>query len=276
MNTNNRNVTINRIADESLDMFVKPRTVAIVGATEAVGSVGHALVANVVNSPFDGQVFAVNPKYSQVQGLPCFPSLASIPAQVDLAVIAIPAVNVPGVIGECVAKDVRGAIVISAGFREIGPAGAALEVQIRQQIAGSSLRIIGPNCLGVMSPVTGLNATFASSMMRRGSVALLSQSGAMLTSILDWSRVENVGFSHVISIGSMLDVGWGDLIDFLNDDPDTASIVIYMESIGNARAFLSAAREVTARKPIIVIKAGRTRDGGQSRGFAHRRPGRQR
>ena len=159
---------------------------------------------------------------------------------------------------------VRGAIVISAGFKEIGPAGAALEQEIRQLIAGKNLRVIGPNCMGVMSPVFKLNATFAASMARPGNVGLISQSGAMLSTILDWSDNENIGFSHVFSVGSMLDVGWGDLIEFLGDDPHTASIVIYMESIGNAKAFLSAAREVALQKPIIIIKAGRTENASKA------------
>jgi acetyltransferase len=177
---------------------------------------------------------------------------------VDLAVIVTPAKTVPGIVRQCVAAGVKGAIIISAGFKEIGPEGVALEQEILEEARRGNMRIIGPNCLGVMNPIGGLNATFASAMARPGSVGFISQSGALCTSILDWSFRENVGFSAFVSIGSMLDVGWGDLIYYLGDDPRTKSIVIYMESIGDARAFLSAAREVALTKPIIVIKPGRT------------------
>jgi acetyltransferase len=240
-----------------LEVFVRPRNVAVIGATEAPGSVGRALTANLLGSPFGGCVFPVNPKRATVLGQKAYPRLADVPAHVSLAVIATPAATVPGIIDECVAAKVDGAIIISAGFKEIGAAGAALEVQIRGRIVGERLRVIGPNCVGVMSPLTGINATFATGMMRPGRVGFISQSGAMLTAILDWSIDENIGFSHVVSTGSMLDVGWGDLIDFLGDDPQTSSILIYMESVGDARAFFSAAREVALQKPIVVIKAGR-------------------
>ena len=190
--------------------------------------------------------------------------MAELPTPADLAVIAVPAAGVRDVIEQCLRSGVNGAIIISAGFKEIGPAGAAMEAEIRQLIAGTKLRVIGPNCVGVMSPVTGLNATFAKTMAHSGKVAFISQSGALLTAILDWSLPENVGFSHIISVGSMLDVGWGDLIDFLGDDPHTGSIVMYMESVGNAKSFLSAAREVSLQKPIIVIKAGRSEKAAQA------------
>ena len=171
--------------------------------------------------------------------------------------VVTPADTVPEVIGESVELGIPGGIVISAGFKEIGEDGEELERQIAETIRGK-MRLIGPNCLGVMNPVRGLNATFAHTVARPGNVAFISQSGALCTAILDWSLRENVGFSAFVSIGSMLDVGWGDLIDYLGDDPRTQSIVIYMESIGDARSFLSAAREVALNKPIIVIKAGRT------------------
>ncbi len=241
-----------------LDVFVRPRSVAVIGATETPGTVGRALVENLLASTFGGRVFPVNPKRATVLGQTAYPRLADVPAEVDLAVIATPAATVPGIIRECIEADVQAAIIISAGFKETGSAGAALEAEIRQLIAGKRIRIIGPNCVGVMSPLTGINATFATGMMRPGRVGFISQSGAMLTAILDWSIDENVGFSHVVSTGSMLDVGWGDLIDFLGDDPQTSSILIYMESVGDARSFFSAAREVALQKPIVVIKAGRS------------------
>jgi acetyltransferase len=173
-------------------------------------------------------------------------------------VIATPAATVPGVIRECTAAGVKAAVIITAGFRETGSAGLALEQQILADARQGRMRIIGPNCIGLMNPLTGLNASFAASIARPGNVGFISQSGALCTSILDWSLREKVGFSAFVSVGSMLDIGWGDLIEYLGDDPHTHSIVIYMESIGDAGAFMTAAREVALNKPIIVIKAGRT------------------
>ena len=241
-----------------IEVFVRPHNLAIIGATEKPDSVGRSLVANLLGNPPSGELFLINPNRVAVLGHNCYRTLCDVPETVDLAIIAVPACGVPQVIGECLAAGVRGAIVISAGFKEIGAAGVALEQEIHRLIAGKKLRVIGPNCMGVMSPVAKLNATFVVSMARPGTVGLISQSGAMLSTILDWSDSENIGFSHVFSVGSMLDVGWGDLIDFLGDDPHTKSIVIYMESIGNAKSFLSAAREVALQKPIIIIKAGRS------------------
>ncbi|HLP87151.1 MAG TPA: bifunctional acetate--CoA ligase family protein/GNAT family N-acetyltransferase [Nostocaceae cyanobacterium] len=241
-----------------LDHIFAPRTVAVIGASEKLGSVGRTLLWNLISSPFGGTVFPVNPKHHSILGIKAYKSIFDIPEPVDLVVIATPAPSVPQIIADCVDQGVKGAIIISAGFKEAGAAGIALEQEIMHQARRGKIRIIGPNCLGVMNPISGLNATFASKTANKGNVGFISQSGALCTAILDWSYKENVGFSSFISIGSMLDVGWGDLIYYLGDDPNTKSIVIYMESIGDARSFLSAAREVALTKPIIVIKAGRT------------------
>lgn len=241
-----------------LDVIFAPKNVAVIGATEKPGSVGRTLLWNLISHPFGGTVFPVNPKRNSVMGIKTYPTIADVPDVVDLAIIATPAATVPGIIAECVDAGVKGAIAISAGFRETGSAGMELEQRILQELRRGDMRLIGPNCLGVINPHLGLNASFASSMPSPGKVGFISQSGALCTAILDWSFRENVGFSAFISIGSMLDVDWGDLIYYLGDDPHTESIVIYMESVGNARSFLSAAREVALTKPIIVIKAGRT------------------
>jgi acetyltransferase len=241
-----------------LDAIFKPDSVAVIGASDRPGSVGRAVLWSLVSSPFGGTVYPVSDKRSSVLGIKAYPNVEQIPETVDLAVIVTPADSVPGVIGQCVAAGVRGAIVISAGFKEHGEHGQELERQILEQLRDSHMRLIGPNCLGVMNPVSGLNATFAPNMARSGNVAFISQSGALCTAILDWAQKEVVGFSAFVSIGSMLDVGWGDLIDYMGNDPRTHSIVMYMESVGDARSFLSAAREVSLSKPIIVIKAGRT------------------
>src|SRR2546430_2906112 len=242
----------------SLNVIFEPKSIAVIGATEKAGSIGRTLLWNLISHPFGGTVFPLNPKQGSVLGIKAYPTLAALPQQVDLAVIATRAPTVPGIVAECVAAGVKGAIILSAGFKETGPAGAQMEQQILEQAHRGQLRIIGPNCLGVMSPLTGLNATFAGTMARPGHVGFISQSGALGTAVLDWSLSENVGFSAFISSGSMVDVGWGDLIDYLGSDPQTTSIVIYLETVGDARSFLSAAREVARSKPIIVLKAGRT------------------
>jgi len=249
---------------QPLDAIFRPETVAVIGATERPGSVGRTIMWNLVSSPFGGTVFPVNARRPNVLGIKAYPSVAEVPQQVDLAVIVAPAQAVPGIVSECVDAGVQGAIIISAGFRETGPGGAALEEQVLEEGRRGRMRIIGPNCLGVMNPNSGLNATFAGNIARPGSVGFLSQSGALLTAILDQSFRENVGFSAFVSVGSIMDVGWGDLIYYLGDDPKTKSIVMYMESIGDARSFLSAAREVALTKPIIVIKAGRTEEAGKA------------
>ena len=247
-----------RYGNQPLDVFFSPTTVALIGATENPGSVGRTLLRNLLTSPFGGTVYPVNPKRPSVLGVKAYPSVSDIPEQVDLAVIVTPPPSIPGIIRECGENGVRGAVVISAGFKEVGPEGAELERQLLEAAQAANIRVIGPNCLGVMSPLSGLNATFATTIARPGSVGFISQSGALCTAVLDWSLKEMVGFSAFVSVGSMVDVGWGDLIYHLGNDPKTKSIVIYMESIGNARSFLSAAREVALNKPIIVIKPGRS------------------
>jgi len=236
----------------ALASMFAPKSVAIIGASEKSGSVGRALVENLQS--FNGRIFAVNPNYSTILGGKAFPKIGNVPANVDLAVIATPAVTVPSIVTECVVHGVKGAVIISAGFKECGPDGAELEKQILQR--RGRMRIIGPNCVGLMLPHIGLNATFARPLALPGNIGFISQSGALCTSILDWSTSIQLGFSAFVSIGSMADVNWGDLIYHLGDDPHTRSILLYMESIGDARSFLSSAREVALTKPIIVIKVG--------------------
>ncbi len=253
-----------RSEEQPLSVLFHPKAVAVIDATDRPGSIGRTLLWNLISHPFGGVVFPITAKQRSVLGIRAYPSIREAPEPVDLAIIASPAVAVPELIQDCVEAGVKGAIVLSAGFREIGAAGVELERQILEQLQRSSLRLMGPNCLGIMNPLTGLNATCASSMARPGNVGFISQSDALCNAVLDWSFQENVGFSAFVSIGSMLDVDWGDLIYYLGDDPRTKSIVIYMESIGNARSFLSAAREVALTKPIIVIKAGRTSAAAQA------------
>ena len=242
----------------ALQVFFAPKSVAVIGATEKAGSVGRNILWNLISSPFGGTVYPVNAKRSSILGIKAYPTITAVPGPVDLAVVVTPATVVSEVVRECGQHGVKGVVVISAGFRETGPAGAELERQVVAEAKKAGIRLIGPNCLGVMCPVTGLNATFAATMAKPGNVAFLSQSGALCTAVLDWSLREQAGFSAFMSTGAMADVDWGDLIDHLGSDPNTRSIVIYMESVVDARSFLSAAREVALQKPIIVIKAGRT------------------
>jgi len=245
-------------ARAGLDSLFRPRSAAVIGATDRAGTVGRSVVSNLLESKFPIKVYAVNPSHGEVLGLKTYKHIGDIAGGVDLALVVTPAQTVPEIIGECVDAGVKSAVVISAGFREQGHDGALLEEEIRKHLQRGGLRLIGPNCMGFMNPTIGLNATFAKAMPQKGSVAFLSQSGALLTAILDWSLHEQVGFSACVSTGSMLDVGWGDLIYHFGDDPHTKSILLYMESVGDARSFLSAAREIGLSKPIIVIKAGRS------------------
>jgi acetyltransferase len=241
-----------------LSPIFSPQSIAVIGATENIGSVGRTILDNLIKGEFAGKIFPVNPKRDTVLGVKAYPSITAVPETPDLAVIITPPPTVPSIVRDCGAKGVKGVIIISAGFKEIGAPGVELERQVLEEATKAGIRIVGPNCLGVMVPGSKLNATFAADMAKPGSVGFISQSGALCTAILDWSLKENVGFSAFVSLGSMLDVGWGDLIQHLGDDPNTKSIVIYMESIGDAQSFLSAAREVALTKPIIVIKPGRT------------------
>ncbi|MGE5140739.1 MAG: bifunctional acetate--CoA ligase family protein/GNAT family N-acetyltransferase [Rudaea sp.] len=252
----------------TLDAIFSPTSVAVIGAADKGPQEGKQVLTNLVNHPFGGTVFPISKQQASIQGIKTWPNLAAVPDRIDLAVIAGPAETIPGIIGECVDAGVKAAIILTAGFRETGAAGVSLERQILEQAGRGSIRILGPNSLGVMRPAKGLNATFARTMAARGHVAFASQSGALGASVLDWSRRERVGLSVFVSVGSMLDIGWGDLIYYLGDDPHTRSIILYMESIGDARLLLSAAREVSLTKPIIVLKAGRT-EGGRRAAASH-------
>ncbi len=245
-------------ARAGLESLFLPRSVAVIGATDRAGTVGRSVISNLLESKSSLKVFAVTPSHAEVLGIKTHKRIGDISGGVDLALVVTPAQTVPQLIGECVDAGVKSAVVISAGFREQGHAGALLEEEIQKHLRRGSLRLVGPNCMGFMNPTIGLNATFAKAMPQKGSVAFLSQSGALQTAILDWSQREQVGFSAIVSTGSMLDVGWGDLIYYFGDDPHTKSILLYMESVGDARSFLSAAREIALSKPIIVIKAGRS------------------
>ncbi|MFO0867683.1 MAG: bifunctional acetate--CoA ligase family protein/GNAT family N-acetyltransferase [Pirellulales bacterium] len=242
----------------NLHRIFAPRSVAVIGASDRPASVGQTVLRNLLSSGFGGSVHPVNPHHPTVAGRPAVARVGDLPERPDLAVICTPAASVPGVVRECGEAGVRGVVILSAGFRESGPEGAALEQAIRSTAAEfDGLRIVGPNCLGVIAPHQGLNASFAAGMPPRGRIAFISQSGALCTSVLDWALRENVGFSYFVSVGNTLDVGIGNLIDHFALDPHTDAILLYVESIEQPRMFMSAARGFTRKKPIIAYKAGR-------------------
>jgi acetyl coenzyme A synthetase (ADP forming)-like protein len=234
--------------------MLNPGAIAVIGASETEKSVGRTVMENL--SSFNGKVYPINLRRTTVFGIKAYRNIGEVPTPVDLAVITTRAASVPNLISECVAAGVKGAVIISPGFRESGDEGSRLEHEIMAR--RGEMRIIGPNSLGIMVPDLNLNATFARKIALTGNVAFISQSAGLCTSVLDWSIRQKIGFSVFLSTGSMLDVGWRDLIDYLANDFHTSSILIYMESLGDARSFLSAAREMALRKPIIVIKAGST------------------
>jgi acetyltransferase len=241
-----------------LDSFFKPNAVAVIGASEKEHSIGRTLVENLKNAGFSGQIYPINPKRDHILDLPAHPSITAVNAPIDLAIIAVPIRQVAEIIRECGQAKVRGVIIISAGGKEVGEEGKKIEAQINEEAAKAGIRYLGPNCLGIICPYTNLNASFAAHSAHPGSLALLSQSGAICSSILDWAEKEKIGFSHFVSIGSMADLDFGDMIDYLGNDEKAKSIIIYMENLTQHRKFMSAARSVSRVKPIIVVKSGRS------------------
>jgi acetyltransferase len=241
----------------NLDKIFNPQNVAIIGASDVEGSVGYAIVKNFTQMGYTGKVYFVNIKKPEILGVKTYQTVDQIPEPVDLALIATPAKTVPDVMEECGKAQVKGVIIVSAGFKETGPAGKALEEQILATAKKYGIRVIGPNCIGLIRPRNNLNATFLDKMPKPGNVAFLSQSGALGSAILDWALHENIGFSNFVSVGSMIDVDFGDLIDYFGSDPKTKSILMYVEGITEARKFMSAARHFARTKPIIVVKSGK-------------------
>jgi acetyltransferase len=246
---------------ENMDKIFQPKSIAVVGASERQGSVGAALMSNLLDFGFPGDIYPINPNHNKIRKLSAYPSIKDLNTPVDLAVVATPIVSVPQIVRDCVALKVGGIVIISAGGKEIGAEGQILEAAISKEAEQSGLRIVGPNCVGIMAGRSKLNASFANQMPLPGKMAFISQSGAICTAILDLSIKENIGFSYFVSLGDMLDVDFGDMIDYLGGEPEVSSIVMYVESLTNFRKFMSAARAVSRVKPIIALKAGRTRAG---------------
>ncbi|MGA2381887.1 MAG: GNAT family N-acetyltransferase [Gemmatimonadales bacterium] len=242
----------------NLDCVFNPGRIALVDVSPNPNSVGGKVLGNLVGGGFNGVVYPVNAAHEAVMGVPCYPDLARVPRTPDLAIICSPAEQVPRQVAACGEAGIRGLIIVSAGFKETGEAGERLEQQIREARARfDGMRILGPNCLGVIVPRLNLNASFAPALPKNGDIAFISQSGALCASVLDWALEAGIGFSHFVSIGNALDVDFGDLIDYFGEDPHTRSIILYIESITQARGFMTAARAFARQKPIIAFKAGR-------------------
>jgi len=255
--TRNLAVTEDPLARHYFAPLFEPASVAVIGASARAGSVGAVLIENMLEAGYRGALYAVNPKHREIRGVSCFPSIGEVPRRVDLAVIATPAPTVPGIINACGAAGVRAAVVISAGFSDSGPAGAKLERALLENARRHRLRVLGPNCLGIMRPGIGLNATFARGHATPGALGLVSQSGAVCTAMLDWAAARGVGFSCVASLGGSTDVDFGEIVDYLLYDPKTEHILLYIEGVRDARRFMSALRAAARVKPVILMKVGR-------------------
>ncbi len=253
-----------------LSSLFYPQSIAVIGASRQPGSVGHALLANLIDSRFQGIVYPVNPKAKSILGIKCFSSVLEIPDQIDLAVVIVPALYVSNILEECGQKDIKSAVVISAGFKEIGGKGIELEQSVKEVSQKYDISLVGPNCLGIINadPKSSLNATFGTQMPKEGNIAFISQSGALCVAILDYANESNIGFSKFISMGNKSGLTENELLYYLKDDPKTEVILMYLEDLVDGRKFMTIARDITSHstnpKPIIALKAGRTLMGARA------------
>ncbi|MDR1476543.1 MAG: acetate--CoA ligase family protein [Rickettsiales bacterium] len=245
-------------APSALGAFMHPKSVAVVGASNTPGKAGNAVMANMMEAGFTGAVYPINPGSAAVLGVPCFKSVSSLPAAPDLGVVAVPAAGVPDIIEEFGKKGTRAVTVISAGFSDKAPDGKTYGEHMMEKARRHKVRIIGPNCIGIQSPHGGVNASFMCAMAAKGSVGLVSQSGALATAAVDWAKSNGIGFSHIFSIGDAVDVDIADLLEYLADEESCASIVIYRESVKDPEKFIRAAQKAAARKPVFCLKSGRS------------------
>jgi acetyltransferase len=259
-----------RMVTRNLDKIFNPQSVAIIGASDIEGSVGYLLVKNFAQLGYTGKYYFVNIRKPEIFGVKTYKSVDKISEPVDLAIIATPAQTVQEIMEQCGKANVKGVIIVSAGFKETGPEGKALEKAIAEAAKKYDIRVIGPNCIGVIRPRINLNASFLDKMPKPGNIAFISQSGALGSAILDWAIHENIGLSNFVSVGSMVDVDFGDLIDYFGSDPKTKSIIMYVEGITDARKFMSAARHFSRTKPIIVVKAGKYAESAKVACISHR------
>ena len=246
-----------------LDSFFKPSSVAIIGASREPGKLGHEILRNIIEAGFRGGIYPANPKADEILGLKCYPSIKDIPSRVDLAVVIVPAKFVPSVISDCGAKGTRAAVVISGGFGETGSAGGELERQMLETARRGGIRIIGPNCQGVNSTSVGLCASWPLVKVR-GSISVISQSGTIAAALACWAAEEGVGISKLVALGNKCDVDETELLSYLADDPETGVIALYIEGVRNGRKFMEVARAAASKKPVVVVKGGRTAKGAEA------------
>ena len=247
-----------------LEHFFQPESVAVVGASRKEGTVGNDIFKNMLANGFQGKVFGINPSGGELMGQTLYPSLTAIGEKIDLAIIVIPAKFIPATMKECAQLGIDAVIIISAGFKEVGPEGAALEREVAQIAQEAGIRVVGPNCLGLVVPKIGLSASFAPGMPRAGNIAMMSQSGALATAVLDWAFAQGMGFSKFVSFGNAMDVGVIDLLKAWGEDEDTKVILAYLEGIKNGQEFMKVAQEVARKKPLIVVKSGTTAAGARA------------
>src|SRR5690606_3300348 len=248
----------------NLEAIFRPRSVALFGASEREGSLGRVVMQNLLAGGFDGAILPVNPKHRRVLGRPCHADAASMPETPDLAVLAVPAREVPRIVAELGARGTRGVVVVSAGFNALLPDCGSLQQAMLDAARPHLVRIVGPNTLGVLVPGIGLNASFAHLTPQQGGIAFLAQSGAITTSVLDWAHARGIGFSALVSLGDMADVDFGDMLDYFATDAATRAVLLYVEAVTHARKFMSAARAAARLKPVVVVKAGRHERSGQA------------
>ncbi|MCP4764517.1 MAG: CoA-binding protein, partial [archaeon] len=244
-----------------LSFFFKPKSVACIGASETKGKVGFAVMSNIVDS-FKGDIYPINKKRDTILGCKAFKSVLDIDASIDIAIICIPASFVIDTVKECAQKGIKGLVIISAGFKEVGGEGTIFEEKIQKIALENDIRIIGPNCLGIISPF--LNASFATKTPKKGKIAMISQSGAMMTAILDWAEKEGIGFSNFVSIGNKTDLDEVDFIEDFAEDPETNTIILYIESVNNGMKFLQNVPKAARKKPIIILKSGISEAGSRA------------
>ncbi|MEM2707312.1 MAG: acetate--CoA ligase family protein [Ignisphaera sp.] len=250
--------------DKSLEYLFKPKSVAIIGASREPGKVGHAILKNIIESGYKGKIYPVNPKADKILGLDVYKSVSEIPGDIDLAVVVVPAHVALSTLEECGKKGVKHAVIITAGFKEVGGEGIEREKKLVEIAKKYGVRIVGPNCLGIMDLYTPINASFGPTPLRRGGIAFISQSGALLSAILDWSLKTGIGFSKIVSLGNKADLNESDFIEYLGEDPETKVILLYLESITDGRRFVSIGASVSRKKPVILLKGGTTESGAKA------------
>ena len=247
-----------------LEKLFDPKSIAVIGASRREGKVGHSVLKNLLQHGYPGKIYPINPKAEEILKIKTYPTVLAVKAKIDLAVVAIPSPFVPSILKDCVKAQVNSVVIISAGFKESGKQGSQLERELVGTIKNSGIRVLGPNCIGVIDTASSLNASFAAGMPSRGNIAFFSQSGALCTAILDWALEEDVGFSKFISLGNKADIDEVDLLLTLADDQETKVILGYLEGVSNGTRFMEVAREVSRKKPVIIIKSGRTQAGARA------------